>query len=350
MAGLRCEVVRSQLDDLLDERLTPVRAERLSAHLHGCAACAEQWQALRDLRAALRQMPAEPLPEGFGERLHRKLAAAAATPAPRRPRPWGRIALPAGTGVLGFLAAAALAAPLLSSASSAPAEGANACCQAAPTAALRQALQPAGPATMEATPRAGAFAAASFSQNSVTPAGGNGSSAPGSGAVPSGGPDAGAVALTLVATSPPRTVEKLTAAAAQVDGSVSALPGGPAHSSAGGGVEVATMDAVVPAAAAGAFVDTVSRFGTVLARAGTVPAAKASGDTVRVLVTVLAPAAPAPPAAAAAARPQRASSASSLVDEALLRIGQRAWWGAAAVLVWLGTWFSLGWLRRPPLP
>jgi len=362
MAGLRCEVVRAELDDLLDERLHGARAGRLSAHLAGCAQCGAEWQVRRDLRRSLRDLPPEPLPDGFELRLHRRLAVAEAALPATRPRVWGRLVTPAATGVLGFLAAAALAAPLLTAPAAPSAAGGGPCCVAG--AVFQTQLHPPSAAPDLAPDRAvsrtsgsatsgsamSAFAAAPARTTATTAAN---TAVTGIGTVSraSGSP---AVALTLVAASPPQAVERLTAAAAQAGGSVSALPSGPAISPGTAAPNVATMDAVVPVAAAGAFVDTAARFGTVLARAGEVPAAASAGETVRVLVTVLASAAPpssaTPAGSGAAGRQPAVHSRPTRLDAVLERTGRAAPWAGGALLICLGAWSSLARLRRAPLP
>ncbi len=72
------------LDNLLDEE----EAAQVKAHMEDCPGCKQLYQQLSKVIASLRSMEAAPLPEGFDEALHAKLAAAS----PRR-TPWKRASL-----------------------------------------------------------------------------------------------------------------------------------------------------------------------------------------------------------------------------------------------------------------
>jgi len=349
MAGLRCEVVRAALDDLLDDRLPSGRAARLSAHVVACGECAAQWRAVTELRQALRALPPEPLPEGFALRLHRRLVAAAtAAPVPARSG-WARLVTPVATAALGFLAAAALAAPLMTR-PFAPTAGATAGAgggTAAPLHAQIWQQGPAGDLRQAAVPRTAP--AATFGAQPATAATG-GSQAAGL---------SGALALTLAAVSPAQAVAGLSSAAAQAGGKISALPGGPADDGNGTAPAVATLDALIPPERAAAYVAGAAQYGTVLARAGALPIMGQGPPPadVHVLVTVLAaaatPTAATVPSAAAAAPTAPRPAAAGLplwTADLLLRIARVAPWAGGAILLGLLAWLTAARVRRPPLP
>jgi hypothetical protein len=110
----------SSLDELadLDEGLLqPSRADQVRAHLAGCPACRDRYQALRDVHDELAVLPPETMPPGVVEKLDRALADAAprsATIVPlaavarrrRGQRGWPAMAgVAAGIVLIGFVAA-----------------------------------------------------------------------------------------------------------------------------------------------------------------------------------------------------------------------------------------------------
>lgn len=363
MRGSSCEAVQAQLDDLLDDRLPVARAGALTEHVGRCASCTARWRSATAQRAALRGLPPEPLPAGFAERLHRRVVAAAASAPepPRRFRPAAVLA-PLATAALGFLAAAVVAAPLLRS----PALPAPTAVQGPEAASATTSL--ARPAALpDLRPQHAAFGvsaaviqgpAASDAAGASRTAGGA-ASRTGAGAMPvrSATP---ALSVTLVAASPARALARLTEAAAQVGGRVVSEPAGPSGRSASE-PRVASLDALVPVAQAAGFVDGISRFGTVLARAGALPAVTSGVPPfVHVLVTVFAPlvtgagtgagAAPAPAASTAAGAAQTAVNGGARLRAALLRVAHVAPWAAGAILVaWLSV-VVVGRRRRSSWP
>lgn len=337
MAEPQCEAVRAELDDLLDGRVQGERASRLSAHLEACSACAAEWQERQALAGALRAALGAPLPAGFEQRLHRRLVAAALSLPDRPRRGWGQVLVPVSTGLLGFLAAAALAAPLLSQPTPPVAGSAGGARSAVvqstlrpPTAAPDLSVSPGPAASSGGGSVMNAFAAA------VSPASGSASTT-------------AALSLTVVAASPAQAVERLTTAAAQAGGRVSAMPAGPAASGAPPAAQVATLDATVPAAATRSFLTAVGTYGTILARTGSVP--ETGGGSVRVLVTVLAPA---PVASAASSTTAGAPAAPALrlpnLDRALLRVGRSAPLAGGLLLAALALGLLWSGLRRRSLP
>jgi len=107
---MRCNECRDKFSEYLDARLSPDTAEQVERHLASCARCARELDDLRALLATVRNMPAAPVPEGFVERVHRRVAPLGA---PRRAPVWRWVAVSAATAVLA-LAALAVFGPTLS--------------------------------------------------------------------------------------------------------------------------------------------------------------------------------------------------------------------------------------------
>ena len=323
----RCDATLRQLDDLLDDELPPAAAVQVRHHLQTCEDCRAEHESRRVLRQRLRSLPLEPLPDGFAERLDRRLSLAL----PERPRRlWVAWMVPAATAVAGFVAAAAVAAPLLT-ASPAGAVHLGAVSGSGPVAAAAH----GGPSSAATVARFASLHPAERSAITAEPAVAEVTPKAAAGGT-------GVYAVTVLTGAPQQarhTVADLVAAATAAGGSVRTVIGpGATKAAAGSPRSAATVDAVLPAADATAYVQSAGRYGTIMAKVGGVP----SGSTsVRVLVTVLdAQRQP----AAAVATPQASWGKAVLVS------GGRAapWVGgglAGVLLVGLG----LGLMRRRPL-
>ena len=337
MAALACPAARRHFDALLDDRLVPALRSRLRAHLRACPDCGPAYAALDGLRAGLRALPSEPLPPGFAARLHRRLAAAAPAPRPAR---WRGAALPLATAVAGFLAAAALARPVL-----AP----GGAVQGGPAAlvAMQQPAQPApiGAVTPALFPKAAANAAYGAAAVAA-PTGLPGASSTAQAVSPAAAP--AAAALTLLAPEPGLAVQTLSDFAVAGGGHVITTFLGPAAggaAAAGAPQAVATVDAVIPGGSIAAYSAQAGTVGTVLAQVAD-PPAQATGP-VRLIVTVLqGPALQAGPSAAAGARAGAASSGGGWAGQVLLAAGRAAPWGAAAAGVALLASLGAALVRR----
>lgn len=75
VAGLHCGEVLVDLSEHLDGRLSLDRAERIDAHLAGCAGCRSFNEAITAAVRAVRRLPDEPLPPEIEERLIESLHA-----------------------------------------------------------------------------------------------------------------------------------------------------------------------------------------------------------------------------------------------------------------------------------
>lgn len=129
-----CPTCLPLLDDLLDGRLPEAAARRVETHVAHCPACAAELAARRALLAALRELAATPVPEGFEQRvLDRVLRPAPAlrlvtpSPAPQPQRPARRAAasrwpFPLAAGLAAGFAALATALLVSQPASPPPAE------------------------------------------------------------------------------------------------------------------------------------------------------------------------------------------------------------------------------------
>ncbi len=272
LAMERCDAMLRQLDDLLDDELPPASAAQMRGHLTACQDCRTEHDRRAALRERLRNLPLEPLPDGFVERLDRRLAVAL----PERPRrPWVAWTLPVATAAAGFVAAAAVAAPLLTapSAHGSTAGPAPTAAQGTHAIALVPTFRSAGPAT----------AARSGIHHPSTAA-----EVVGPGTKTSAAARAGVYALTVLTTAPKQarhTVADLVAEATAAGGSARTVIGpGATKPATGSPRSAATVDAILPASAATAFVQNAGRYGTIMAKVGGVPSGSAS---VRVLVTVL---------------------------------------------------------------
>ncbi len=316
MPELRCEVVRTQMDAWADGRLRPERRAQLAAHLQGCGACSAEWRALGSARRLLADLPREPLPAGFAERLHRRLVVAS-TRRPRHLPVWGRVSLPVATGVLGFLVAASVASRSLPPAATPRST-------AATSAALQQSLFSGPPAAMQVQARS-----ASASQQSAPHA---------AAATIQSGPaqeiavqSVPTVALTLVAGAPGRTVQRLVDDAAAAGGSVEASP------TEQGVGPMSTMDALVPASAGETLVKQALSLGKVVATAGALPQSPPQDAQVRVMITVLAP-----DSAAALAVVPPVARVRAEVESGLIWAGERAPWIAGGLGLCLGGVWVVG--------
>jgi anti-sigma factor RsiW len=89
MTNESCGAARERLSDYLERALGPGEREAVGRHLEGCAECARRLDELKALAGALHELDRVALPEGFEDRLARRLAA---EPAPARP---SRAAAPA---------------------------------------------------------------------------------------------------------------------------------------------------------------------------------------------------------------------------------------------------------------
>jgi anti-sigma factor RsiW len=79
----------------VDGELSPEEQARVGDHLRGCAACQQQADSERALRARIRALPEIVAPAGLEQRLRARLRAA-------RPSPW-RFVLPLAAGLVGIL-------------------------------------------------------------------------------------------------------------------------------------------------------------------------------------------------------------------------------------------------------
>jgi anti-sigma factor RsiW len=266
---------RADVGALVDGRLPERRARALEGHLRGCPACSAEHAALQGLREQLRALPAEPLPEGFAGRLQRRLAVA---PSPAR-RPWPALAaMPVAAALCGFVAAAAMARPLLRP------RGPEEAAAAASAVAAGGGPVPIGRSTPSLFP---------IPASSTAPAAAveNGPVAAAAAAPP-------AVSLTLLARAPDEVVRTLSdlviggggevittylgpasSGSATSASSASALAPGPIH-------PVAAVDAVIPESSVPAYTRDASALGTVLAKVDDTP--DEPGLSVRMIVTVLA--------------------------------------------------------------
>ncbi len=323
----RCDATLRQLDDLLDGELVPASADQVSHHLQHCADCRAEQERRRVLRERLRALPLEPLPDGFAERLDRRLSLAL----PERPRrAWMAWFVPAATAVAGFVAAAAVAAPLLATTPPGASSFARAAVAAGSVAASSSAGHAASPApaaaTMQAAVRSSVIHGATASERITSG---------------SAGGATGVYAVTVLTPAPQEarhTVADLAAAATAAGGRVRTVIGpGATRSVANRPRPAATVDAVLPAVSAAAYVQSAGRYGTIMAKVGGVPPGSKS---VRVLVTVL----DAQREPAAVPTPHRGWGRAVLMSG-----GRAAPWvggGLAGVLL-----VGLGWglMRRRPL-
>ena len=69
VAGLHCGEVLADLSEHLDGRLSLDRAERIAAHLAGCAGCQRFSGEVTVAVRVMRRLPDEPLPPEVEERL-----------------------------------------------------------------------------------------------------------------------------------------------------------------------------------------------------------------------------------------------------------------------------------------
>ncbi len=98
---MRCEEAKGLLLFAQRGQLPAERAEELTAHLAGCAACRQEDAAERALTEALeRRLPRRTAPAALRRRLEEQLTAAAPRVTPPRPRAgWARSAAPAFLGL-----------------------------------------------------------------------------------------------------------------------------------------------------------------------------------------------------------------------------------------------------------
>lgn len=311
---------RRDVEALVDGRLPERRARALEAHVRGCPACTAERAGLLALRERLRALSAEALPPEFAARLHRRLALA---PGPRRRARWvPALSLPLAAAVCGFIAAAAVAQPLLRPHGHAGAAASAAAVQAA-------SAREAGPLPI------GQSAPSLFPINASTQEAGANAVVP---RVSAAGP--AAVAMTLLASAPDRVVRTLSDLVIGGGGQVvttylahgGAASGTAASTSGAGGSNlqpVAAVDAVIPATSVPRYTQDASALGTVLAKVDDAPVEP--GLSVRMIVTVLAT--PATLAAADAPSAQHARAGWEL--RLLLDAGRAAPYAAVACAVLL---------------
>ncbi len=65
---MQCNQATTQLDDLIDDMLTPEQATALTAHLHSCPACSQELADRQELIANLRSIPVAQSSPGFAAR------------------------------------------------------------------------------------------------------------------------------------------------------------------------------------------------------------------------------------------------------------------------------------------
>jgi len=97
---MRCRTAQRLLSLYLDGGPCQRRTRRLEMHLSGCPQCRERLAHMRDIAAAMRELPRAAAPEGFRAALRRRLASLSGrTPARERKRSFR-------TGIAAALAAA----------------------------------------------------------------------------------------------------------------------------------------------------------------------------------------------------------------------------------------------------
>lgn len=106
----QCSDVMDSLSDLLDGDLSPTREIEMRSHLAGCLECSACLADLRRIRENLAELPpADPLPAGLEDRVHRLARLAGLLRPPRRRTwlPWAAAAalvvLAVAVGYRGFL-------------------------------------------------------------------------------------------------------------------------------------------------------------------------------------------------------------------------------------------------------
>ena len=85
---MTCHEFEEKINPYLDHLLDPEEAGQVEAHMEACPDCKRLYQQLSKVITSLRSLEDEPLPEGFEEALHEKLAAGTV----QRPR-WKRVSL-----------------------------------------------------------------------------------------------------------------------------------------------------------------------------------------------------------------------------------------------------------------
>jgi hypothetical protein len=290
--------MRGDLHALVDGRLSPRRAHRVHRHIAECQACAQELDGVRSVRNMLSAIPMDPLPDGFEERLQRRLRLARREPVSRA---WWATGPVVAAGLAGFVAAAVMASPQL--------------------ARVPETASTAG--TASAAPHipaaAGSFApdtsSVSVGQQTAASSGGAGGVPPASktGATSSGTktasetlrpstltsaatPPPAAEFLTIVTPSPSKAVNALSSLAAAQGGRALATVLGPEPP-----VD-ATLQAEIPPTSLAAFTQQAAQDGTIVADVTAPGNSQQEPPSVPLLITLL-PSQPAPKATTPAPTP-----------------------------------------------
>lgn len=73
---MKCQSVHKLLQDFVDGSLDRDKRKRVGRHLDDCTTCAQELRELQTLTTLLSEMPLEPAPQGFADRIVGKLRAA----------------------------------------------------------------------------------------------------------------------------------------------------------------------------------------------------------------------------------------------------------------------------------
>ena len=73
---MSCNTVQAKLSAYLDGEISGVEMQQIRQHVNACASCQEEFNTLRSVQSALRDLPATPEPPDFlVEKIHRSVAA-----------------------------------------------------------------------------------------------------------------------------------------------------------------------------------------------------------------------------------------------------------------------------------